>query len=105
MDQISMQDLNLLLPSLTSRELILDVRSAEEYAAGHLEGSRNLPYDEVGQHASELKDFEKVYIHCHAGRRAQIAVQVLQRLGLNNLVCIAYSGMQDWLDAGYKIVK
>lgn len=102
---ISMNDLHQHLPLLGSDELILDVRTPEEYAEGHIPHSKNIPHEEVEKHASELKKFKAVYIHCRSGKRAQFAAQVLQRVGLTNLVCIGSSGMMDWTAAGFAVEK
>src|SRR5690606_16687451 len=102
-DQISMNELRDLLPRIGKDELILDVRSSEEFSAGHIPGARNIPHTEVARHLQELKGFKKVYIHCRSGGRATQAFQMLSQLGLNNLVCIGGSGMKDWLEAGYPV--
>ena len=102
---ISMHDLHQHLHLLGSDELILDVRTPEEYAEGHIPHSKNIPHEEVEKHATELKKFKAVYIHCRSGKRAQFAAQVLQKAGLTNLVCIGSSGMMDWTAAGFTIEK
>lgn len=58
--------------------LLVDVRSPEEFAAGHLEGAVNLPVDGIGRHAGELADKELV-LYCRSGLRSQRALQVLRR--------------------------
>jgi rhodanese-related sulfurtransferase len=103
--RITMADLHSKLKQLQAKELVLDVRGPEEFAEGHVPGSRNIPHDQVAQYAEELKKFERVYIHCRSGKRAQMAVDALQKVGVNNLVCIADGGMLDWAAAGYEIVK
>ena len=90
---ISMHDLHNLLDKLGRNELILDVREPDEYKEGHIPGSKNIPHEEVGKHAEELKKYERIYIHCLAGKRSQIAFESLKKHGLNNLVCISNSGM------------
>jgi rhodanese-related sulfurtransferase len=102
---ISMSDLHEHLNALDSDELILDVRTPEEYAEGHIPRSRNIPHEEVSRYIHELKKFKAIYIHCRSGKRAQYAAGELQKAGLNNLVCIGSSGMMDWTAAGYPIEK
>ncbi|MEO5968288.1 MAG: rhodanese-like domain-containing protein [Bdellovibrionia bacterium] len=102
---ISMKDLHSKLNSLGSKDLIVDVRSADEFGSGHIQGSRNIPHDQVGKHAEELKKYKTVYIHCQAGGRAGRACQALEKLGLTNLVCISDSGMGDWIASGFPVVK
>jgi rhodanese-related sulfurtransferase len=64
--------------------LILDVGSPEEYAAGHLPGARNVPHDALAGRLGELgiaRDAE-IAVHCHSGRRAAQAEEVLRAAGL-----------------------
>lgn len=104
-ESISMKQLNERLPKLGKDEIVLDVRSRDEYTQAHVPGSRNIPHDQVAAHADELKRYARVYIHCQLGRRAQMAVAALSQKGLTNLVCIADGGMADWLSAGYPVQK
>ncbi|MBU1312242.1 MAG: rhodanese-like domain-containing protein [Gammaproteobacteria bacterium] len=65
----------------------LDVRSAEEFAAGHLSGAINIPHTEVAQRINELKLAKDadIALYCKSGRRAGIAMETLQQLGYTNL--------------------
>lgn len=98
---ISMHDLHDRMKKLGQSEIILDVREPEEYSEGHIPGSLNIPVGIVGSRAEELKKYEKVYVHCRSGKRADMAMQVLESKGLKNLVCITDGGMLDWAAAGY----
>lgn len=103
--KISMKDLYEKMGKLGPNEIILDVRGIEEFRAGHIPGSKNIPHDQVGSHIEELTRYAKIYIHCQAGRRAQMAVGVLQKAGLSNLVCVASGGMGDWIASGLPVEK
>jgi len=105
MKTISMHELYLSLPKLKSDEVILDVRSKEEYQEGHVPGAINIPHSEVQNHIDELKKYKTIYIHCHACTSAQSASQILKNAGLNNIVCIVGSGMADWIASGFPIEK
>lgn len=100
-----MTDLKNKLGKLSSDELILDVRSADEYKGGHVPGSRNIPHDQVAAHIAELKKFKHVYIHCQAGGRAGRAAATLAKEGLTNIVCISSSGMGEWISMGFPVEK
>jgi phage shock protein E len=65
----------------------LDVRSAEEFAAGHLPGAVNIPHTEVATRIAELKldKATPIAIYCKSGRRAGIALEALQQLGYSDL--------------------
>jgi 3-mercaptopyruvate sulfurtransferase SseA len=45
--------------------LVVDVRGADAYAAGHIPGSRSIPLDEIGRHADELQKLNKpIVVYC-----------------------------------------
>lgn len=89
----------------SSGELVLDVRTPGEFASGHVPGAMNIPVDSIMGKASSLKDFETVYIYCRSGGRAAMAVQILESMGLRNLMCVDCGGMPDWDAAGYPSEK
>lgn len=107
--QIDLIDLNQKLKEnggkLSAKELVLDVRTREEFAEGHIHGAKLIPHEEVVNSAQELGKYEKVYIICRSGGRAKRAYQALFGAGLRNLVCVASAGMMDWVDAGFPIEK
>lgn len=104
-ETVTMKVLHDRLANIGKKEMVLDVRGRDEYADGHVPRSINIPHDEVAQHASELKQYDRVYIHCRSGKRAQLAFADLEKQGLKNLVCISDGGMANWIEAGYETVK
>ena len=55
-----------------SSPVILDVRTPEEYAAGHVPGAINIPHDQVRARLAEIdsaKD-QPIVVYCRSGRRA-----------------------------------
>ncbi len=103
--QTTMKDLHGRMKMLSKTELILDVREPDEFAEGHIPGARNIPHEKVASYAAELKQFERVYIHCRSGKRAQLAWRALEKQGLTNLVCISDGGMLDWVSAGFETAQ
>ena len=65
----------------------LDVRSAQEFAAGHLPGAINIPHTEIVQGVAALKldKSSNIALYCGSGRRAGIAIEALQQQGYSNL--------------------
>src|SRR5689334_17090713 len=104
-DQLAMAELHQKWLKLGKDELVLDVRSKDEFEEGHVPKSRNIPYDEVKNHVEELRKFSKIYVYCRVGGRAQMACQILEKEGLKNLVCVVNSGMPEWQRAGYQVDK
>lgn len=73
--------------STAQNRVWLDVRTAEEFAAGHVEGAVNIPHTEVAARIGELqlpKDTD-IALYCGSGRRAGIAIETLQQLGYTQL--------------------
>ena len=62
--------------------VLLDVRTREEYASGHIEGSRNLPLDEIDKVDFLIKDKNApLYVHCLSGGRSARATAYLKSKG------------------------
>jgi len=93
------------LNTLPESDIILDVRGRDEYGAGHIPGSLNIPHDEILQHLDELRQYSHVYVYCKSGGRSGFASDVLFKMGLTNLTCISGSGMPDWVAAGLPVAK
>ena len=81
----------------TKDAVLLDVRTREEYASGHIEGSRNLPLDEIDKVDSVIKDKNvPLYVHCLSGGRSARAAAYLRGKGYREVHDIggigSYSG-------------
>lgn len=60
--------------------IVIDVRTREEFAEGHIDGAFNIPYDEI----TDLIDFNKdtvLFVYCKSGKRSKIAAETLLDLG------------------------
>ncbi len=78
--------------------VILDVRSADEFAQGHIEGAINIPHYAVLDHINQLKDIEKpIVVHCRSGKRAWKAEQMLMDNQVTNLLHLQ-GDMLEWVD-------
>ena len=105
MEYISVDDLYNQIQSLGPDDLILDVRTPEEFQAGHIRGAQNTPHEEVVGITDNLKQYKTVYVHCKMGGRAKMATQALQENGLNNIVCVGDGGMERWTEMGWVLEK
>ncbi len=77
--------------------VVLDVRTLDEYVAGHLEVAKLLPYDAIdAKSAAQVvpKKATTVVVYCHSGRRSALAAQTLKELGYTNVLDIG--GLANW---------
>ena len=73
--------------------ILLDVRTKEEYASGHIEGSQNLPLDEIDRVDSIIKDKNApLYVHCLSGGRSARAAAYLKSKGYRKVYDIGGIG-------------
>lgn len=81
--------------SVPSAIVLIDVRSADEFASGHLQGAVNIPHDriteEIGSVAADKST--PVILYCRSGRRADTALNALKAAGYENVS--NYGGLED----------
>lgn len=81
----------------TPSAVLLDVRTREEYAAGHVEKSVNIPLDELGSVTAVIASKDTpVFVYCFSGARSAQAAGFLRRSGYTNVKniggIVSYSG-------------
>lgn len=77
----------LIMSSLTQADAIwIDVRTTDEFNAGHIAGAAHIPYEEIASRISEITTDKNATIHlyCRSGNRSGIAQQTLHAMGFNN---------------------
>ncbi len=82
--------------------LVIDVRSAQEFATGHIPGAVNIPIDDLAKKLEEMKvakDTTLVTMCEHGGRSSRAAVE-LEKLGYHTA---SYCTLDSWKKCGYKI--
>ena len=82
--------------------VIIDARTEEEFAEGHIENAILIPEYEIAYRAEkELPDKEQlILVYCRSGRRSKIASEELVKLGYTNVK--EFGGIIDW---PYDVVK
>lgn len=84
---------------------VLDVRTPEEFASGHVPGAVNIPYDELPERLAEIPPpGGTVVLYCRSGRRAEVAAKVLQRAGHRDLLHLE-GDMPGWIRDGRPVVR
>lgn len=102
--RVSLDEFEKLTQSKTN--VILDVRTKKEFAAGHIPGARNLDVTtpDFEKELGKL-DKTKVYlVHCATGRRSLVACEKMQRAGFQALIEMP-DGFHGWEKAGKPVKK
>lgn len=77
----------------------VDVRTPEEYAAGHALRAINIPLNELPARLARLEKNEPVYIICQSGRRSKEAAEILNRNGFKWVFNVT-GGTNAWIAEG-----
>jgi phage shock protein E len=67
--------------------VVLDVRTPEEFAAGHIPGAVNIPHDQLPNRLAEIAGAKSkdVVVYCRSGRRSAIAQETLTSQGFKSV--------------------
>jgi phage shock protein E len=82
--------------------LLLDVRSAGEFAGGHLDGAVNIPHTQVDERLAEIREMQgqdphrPIVLYCRSGHRAGLAKRELETAGFDRVTNLG--GLADWPD-------
>ncbi|NHQ89177.1 ArsR/SmtB family transcription factor [Janthinobacterium lividum] len=84
---------------------VLDVRPAQEFAAGHLPGAINIPFDDLQRRLGELPANAEIAAYCR-GPYCVLSVRAVAALRQHGLQARRLgSGYDDWQAAGLPVVK
>jgi phage shock protein E len=64
---------------------LVDVRTPEEFAAGHVKGSVNIPLDKIPQNLEKFKGKSHIVVFCRSGNRSGQAKAFLNQNGFGNV--------------------
>ena len=100
-EQITPQEAKTIMDT-ESEYIIIDARTEEEFAEGHIENAILIPEYEIAERAEkELPDKDAlILVYCRSGRRSKIASEELVKLGYTNVK--EFGGIIDW---PYETVK
>ena len=100
-EQITAKEAKMIMDTETDY-IIIDARTEEEFAEGHIENAILIPEYEIAKRAEkELPDKDAlILVYCRSGRRSKIASEELVKLGYTNVK--EFGGIIDW---SYEIVK
>jgi phage shock protein E len=82
-------------PAQTPEQIVLDVRTREEFAAAHVPNAKNIPVQELlARHAELGAKTTPVVIYCRSGARSAAAANLLKGLGYSQVTDIG--PMSNW---------
>lgn len=77
----------------------IDVRTPEEYAAGHADRARNIPLDQLAANLDVIEKNEPVYLICRTDNRSSEAARMLIGAGFKQAIVVK-GGTEAWKAAG-----
>lgn len=86
--------LKALIESKDAQYILIDVRTKEEFDAGHIPGSINIPYDVISRNLPTTNKDAEIILYCRSGRRSGIAQKTLQGLGYTKVT--DFGGVSNW---------
>lgn len=96
-------DVDDLAVRITEGATVVDVREADEYAAGHVPGAILVPLSELEARVDDIPDDRPVLVICKSGGRSARACGYLAPLGRD--VTNVAGGTMAWIDSGRAVVE
>ena len=85
--------------------VVIDVRSAEAYARGHIVNAKNIPFDELEANRDKIAKYAKkpIVAVCDAGMTSAKVVDSLRKTGMENVYGLK-GGINAWTQANLPLV-
>ena len=89
-----------------SGEVLVDIRTPDEYNSGHLEGAVNINFFDKNflEQMSAYDKEQKLFLYCRSGGRSAKASAKLKNLGFTKIIDLK-GGIKAWQKQGFEIVK
>jgi len=100
----SVEDVQSIVEAPPEGLVVLDIRTPEEFAAGHLAGAINIDYyaSDFEQQLGELDRDVPYVMYCNSGNRSSNALPVMDSIGFSEVYELD-GGIQAWFGAGLPI--
>lgn len=87
------------------KALVLDIREAKEFGAGHLVNAVNIPFAKLAERMSELDKYKErpIILVCKSGQTVGVAAKMLRDKGFNTLRLSG--GMLEWSNQNLPVVR
>lgn len=101
LETVPVTEIQLLVADPPAGLVILDIRTPEEYAAGHIEGAINLDYyaTDFADRLGELDPSVPYVMYCNSGNRSANALPLMDQIGFHEVYELA-GGIAAWYQAG-----
>jgi rhodanese-related sulfurtransferase len=86
----------------TASILLVDVRSASEFATGHIPGAVNIPMDQIEARLDDLHGDVPIVLTCQTGKRARMTAGLLAPC--QRQIAVLEGGTKAWADSGLPVV-
>jgi rhodanese-related sulfurtransferase len=101
---IAVDEVNRLITSEPETELlVVDVRTREEYDAGHIEGAVSVPVSELSNSTEKFNTSTKIIVYCANGSNSTLVCDMLIKNGSARVYNVV-GGMDAWNESGYTVV-
>lgn len=103
---LSVHEVRDMLAQGKERIVVLDLRTKDEYEAGHIEGARSMNYYATNfqRQVSQLDPGAPVLLYCQKGRQSGLALRALDKLGFSRMYVLD-GGIDEWVKAGLPLVR
>lgn len=101
---IGVEEAKRLIDSESDDIILLDVRSKEEYDAGHIEGALSVPISELSNKTEEVNTSEKIVVYSANGSNSTIACDIIIKNGSERVYNV-FGGLNAWNESGYAVVS
>ncbi len=104
-EPVSSKTASLLMEKVQNDEwLLIDVRSPEEFAEGHIPGAINMPHNQIESYVSQLDDYknQRIIVYCQSGRRAMLTLETLKARSFTDVSHLE-GDMMGWNAAGLPV--
>jgi len=85
-------------------DLVLDVRTGEEYARSHIKDAVLIPLMILTEKMYEIERGQSILVYCHNGNRSKTACELLTSKG-HKYVFNMLGGIESWVKKGFEVVE
>lgn len=85
-------------------DLVLDVRTGEEYARSHIKDAVLIPIMVLAERKREIEKEQSILVYCYNGNRSKTACVYLTSKGYKHVFNML-GGIEEWIEKGHEVVK